>query len=79
MLSDLLNILFMWRREEVIEKLKEDQGDDSLRGYAARIGCTASYLSQVYNGVREPSEKLLDHLNLERETVTIYKPKRRWR
>ena len=63
----------------MINRLKEDQGDDSLREHAARIGCTASYLSQVYNGVREPSGKLLDHLGLERETITIYRPKRRWR
>lgn len=79
----------MWRKEDmdesldqdgVIAKLREDQGDESLRNYADRVGCTASYLSQVCNGVRPPSDSLLDHLNLERRVIYVPKSgKRRWR
>jgi transcriptional regulator with XRE-family HTH domain len=69
----------MWRREDVIEKLRKDQGTRSLREYADVVGCSASLISQVYSGTREPSEELLDRLNLERETITVYKSKRRWR
>lgn len=66
----------MWRKEDVIRKLKDDQGKESLRDYAVRIGCTASLLSEVYNDLREPSPKLIEHLGLVRET--IYREKR-WR
>lgn len=78
----------MWRAEdkpdetmtlkEIIEELKEDQGDTSLREYAKTVGCTASYLSQVYNGVRPPSETLLTRINIERQT-TYSRTKRRWK
>lgn len=69
----------MWRKEEVVEKLKEDQGEQSLREYAHTVGCSASYLNDVYSGRREPGPKLLDHLNLERKETVIYVQKRRWR
>ena len=70
----------MWRKEDVVEQLKKDQGERSLRTYAANIGCSASYLSDVYNGNRDPGPKLLDHLNLERkEVVTVTYVKRRWK
>lgn len=79
----------MWRKEDVDESLEQDQvlaelqkdqGDDSLRNYANRIGCSASYLHQVYNGVRPPSDTLLNHLNLERRVIYVRKTdNRRWR
>ena len=78
----------MWRKEEmdetlepeqVVEELKQDQGERSLREYATSLNVSASYLSQVYNGVRPPSENLVAHLDLKPETKTIYIRKRRWR
>lgn len=70
----------MWRKEDVIEMLKEDQGEQSLRSYATAVGCSAAYLSDVYNGRRDPGPKLLDHLGLERkEKVTVTYQKRRWK
>jgi hypothetical protein len=68
----------MWRREDVIEKLKKRQGSRSLRTYAKDIGCSPAYLSSVYNGQREPGKAILDHLNLE-EIVTVAYRERRWR
>lgn len=69
----------MLRKEEVIKKLKEDQGTRSLREYAPMLGYSASYLNDVYSGRREPSSKLLDHLNLERVQIITYVTKRRWK
>ncbi len=40
----------MWRKEDVVEMLKKDQGDRTLRAYATAVGCSASYLHDVYNG-----------------------------
>ena len=70
----------MWRKEDVIEKLKKEQGEGSLRSYARNIGCSAAYLSDVYSGKREPGPKLLDHLDLECQiTTTKTYTKRRWK
>jgi hypothetical protein len=70
----------MWRKEDVVEQLQKDQGERSLRSYATAIGCSASYLSDVYNGKRDPGQKLLDHLDLERKkVVTVTYIKRRWK
>ncbi len=72
--------VYMWRKEEVIQKLRGAQGNQSLRSYARSIGCSAAYLSDVYLGKRNPGPKFLDHLGLERETVTtVTYRKRRWR
>jgi hypothetical protein len=70
----------MWRKEDVVERLKRDQGERSLREYAKAIVCSPAYLSDVYLGRRNPGPKMLDHLDLEAETVkvTTYR-KRRWR
>jgi transcriptional regulator with XRE-family HTH domain len=70
----------MWRKDDVVEKLKEGQGAQSLRSYARSIGCSASYLSDIYLGKREPGPKVLAHLDLELKiTVTKEYVKRRWR
>jgi hypothetical protein len=69
----------MWRKEDVIQKLREDQAGRPLREYAECVGCSTSAIAQFYNGTREPSDKILDHLNLEREIVVVYRPKRRWK
>jgi hypothetical protein len=70
----------MWRKEDVIAKLQEEQGSRSLRAYAAAIGCSASCLCKVYAGKRDPGPRLLGHLGLERkESVTVTYRKRRWR
>jgi hypothetical protein len=70
----------MWRKEDVVEQLRKEQGERSLRDYANDIGCSATYLSLVYNGKREPAGKLLDHLDLERKEIkTVTYQKRRWK
>jgi len=70
----------MWRKEDVVEQLRKEQGERSLRTYATAIGCSAAYLSDVYAGKRDPGPKLLRHLDLEREkVVTFTYVKRRWK
>lgn len=70
----------MWRKEDVVRKLQEDQGEQSLRSYARSLGCSAAYLSDVYRGRRDPGPKLLARLNLERKAVTtVTYQKRRWK
>jgi hypothetical protein len=59
----------MWRKEDVVDKLKKAQGSRSLRHYANFIGCSAAYLSDVYLGKRDPGPKLLDSLGLECERI----------
>lgn len=70
----------MWRTEDVIEKLREDQGELSLRAYAEVVGCKAGYLNDVYHNRREPSTKLLDRLGIERtKTISYTYAPRKWR
>ena len=70
----------MWRKEDVIEKLKEDQGERSLRAYATAIGCSPAYLSDIYNNRRDPGKMVLDHLNITATKVTtVTYTERKWR
>jgi len=79
--ADGANIfLSMWRKEDVIQKLKDSQADRSLRSYADTLGCSPSYLCDLYSGKREPGEKILKQLGLEKKvTKTVTYVKRRWR
>jgi len=72
----------MWRKEDVIKQLKDEQKAKtlSLRAYAKTLCVSPSYLSDVYGGRRDPGPALLDHLELERKVVTtVTYVKRRWR
>lgn len=70
----------MWRKEDVIEKLRQDQGTRSLRTYAKDIGCSAAYISDIYNNRRDPGDLVLKHLGLQAEKVTtVTYTERKWR
>ena len=70
----------MWRREDVIEKLKEEQGERPLSEYATDIGCSVAALSRIYNGNRDPGKKILNHLNLTANKVTtVTYTEKKWR
>jgi len=70
-------------KEDIIRLLQQKQGDRSLRSFAADMGCSASYLSDIYLGRREPGPKITAFLGFERRTTvqTTYEKrvKRRWR
>lgn len=46
-------------------QLQHRQGSLSLRAYAHKLKVSAAYLSDVYNGKRDPGKKLLKPLGLE--------------
>jgi len=72
----------MWRKEDVIKQLQDEQKAKklSLRAYAKSLRVSPSYLSDVYRGRRDPGPVLLDHLELDRKVVTTMTyVKRRWR
>jgi transcriptional regulator with XRE-family HTH domain len=60
--------------------LKRAQGERSLRAFASSLGYSHSYLSEVMNGARPPSDELLAKVGIEKEVKVTYKlDKRRWR
>lgn len=82
MFAELRTLEIMWRKEEVVEELRKDQGTRSLRDYAENvIGCSPGYLSDVYNNRRDPGTDLLNHLNIEKTITVTYTPKepKKWR
>jgi hypothetical protein len=64
-------------RKQVIEKLREAQGGDSLRIFGERIRASAPYLSDIYLGRRTPGPKILSFLGLEKIQMRVSEPKYR--
>lgn len=58
-------------KRDVIAALKAEQGDRSLRAYAAAIGEDPAVLSKVYSGDRDPSPKVLAFLGLAKREKKI--------
>ena len=56
-------------REEVVQRLREDQGQRSLRQFAKDLGCSASFISDVYQGRRHPGNRLLAMFGIRQITV----------
>ncbi len=58
--------------EDVLKMLKTRQGELSLRDFGRVVGVTAPYLSDLYNGNREPGPKIMRFLGLRKErTVEV--------
>ena len=51
---------------DILEALRQKQGNRSLREFAKEVGCTAAYLSDIYRGNRPPARKILNWLGLVR-------------
>ena len=58
--------------DEVIAMLRKEQGAQSLRQYAAQLGITPGYLSDLYKGNRTPGQTILSQFGLAKKTVTLY-------
>lgn len=58
--------------EDVISIIRAEQGDKSLRKFAAEIGITAAYLSDLYLGRRSPGEKVLGYFGIEKRKLVTY-------
>ena len=57
-------------REAITQKLRKGQGAMSLQDYAKRLGCSATYLSDIMCERRDPGPKILRLLKLRRSRTT---------
>ena len=57
----------------VIEMLKSRQGALTNVAYAAKLGISPQFLSDIYRGLRGPSKEVLDTMNLERAIMYVKK------
>jgi hypothetical protein len=60
--------------DEFLEFLKKQQGDQTNAAFASSIGVSPQYLSDVYNGRRDPGESITSALNVERVTSYVVNP-----
>lgn len=51
-------------KEGVIKMLRDRQGKLSINKFAASLGVSQPYLSDIYNGKREPGPKVLSRLGI---------------
>lgn len=60
--------------EQVVKKIREKQGEMTLREYALSLDVSAAYLSDIYLGKRQPGPKILKHFSLTktRTTTVVY-------
>jgi hypothetical protein len=63
-------------KDAVIRLLKQKQGDRSLREFAREVGVTAAYLSDIYQGRREPGPAIQRYLGVRREIRYEYVPEK---
>ncbi len=55
-------------KHELIDFIRQKQGQSSLRAFATEVGCSAAYLSDIYAGKREPGPKVLEFLGVIKQT-----------
>jgi hypothetical protein len=55
--------------EELLAIMKRVQGEKTLTEFAAELDMSKQYISNVYNGHKEPSERLLKKLGFTRQTA----------
>jgi hypothetical protein len=58
---------------QVTEMLKSRQGVLINVAYAAKLGISPQFLSDIYRGLRGPSKEVLDTMGLQREIMYIKK------
>jgi transcriptional regulator with XRE-family HTH domain len=59
--------------KDVIDLIREAQGDRSLRVFAEEVGVSAAYISDVFTGRRRPGEKILKHFKVGKTRRIIVK------
>ncbi len=60
--------------DQFLEFLKKQQGNQTAQRFAARIGVSPQYLSDVYNGRRPPGESITSALKVEKAVVYTVAP-----
>lgn len=65
-----------WTRDEILHLLRDSQGTKSLTQFANDLGVSKQYLSNVFNGHDDPSDRLLENFGYTRgKPVYIQIPK----
>jgi transcriptional regulator with XRE-family HTH domain len=61
-------------QDEVLRRLREKQGERSMRKFAILLGISVSYLSEIYKKTRNPNPAVLKALGIgkERTITTTY-------
>lgn len=63
------------RDEHVIELMRKAQGNKSQKDFAAELGISAPYLSDIYKGFRRPGRAILKKFGLQK-TISYVKAER---
>jgi transcriptional regulator with XRE-family HTH domain len=58
--------------DQVLELLREKQGELTQKDFAEKLGVSAAYLIDVYRGRRPPGPSILRFLKLEKRVTTVY-------
>lgn len=61
--------------DQFIAFLRRQQGDQTAKDFAAELGVSQQYLSDIYNNRREPGEAITSALNVQRETRYVVNDK----
>ena len=55
-------------REQVVALLRKARGrDEELRSFASRVGVTPQYISDIWQGRRDPGKRILKFLGLAKD------------
>lgn len=54
------------RLNRLLKFMKSRQGKRTAKQFAADLGISAAYLSQMYGGTRQPSKQVLKALGMEK-------------
>jgi transcriptional regulator with XRE-family HTH domain len=58
-------------KKQVVDLIRETQGSKTLRDFGDEVGVSASYISEIYKGTRNPGVKILDYFGITKSTRTI--------
>jgi hypothetical protein len=75
----IIRLMATLNNEQVVQKIRDKQGAMTLRNYALSLGISVAYLSDIYQGKRDPGPKILKKFNLTKTRVTTvsYAPTRK--
>ena len=59
------------KEKDVVAMIRDRQNGRSLRAYAAELGITAGYLSDLYKGSRSPGNKILKRFGLTKKRQVL--------
>jgi hypothetical protein len=57
--------------DDILDIMKAEQGSQSLRVFAAKMGVSAAYISDIYRGRRHPGAKVLDYFGIGKTSQIV--------